>query len=117
MIGADHSAAYAESAAGAARAFEAEGGLDRMYTLKIGEFPGHFAVRARTTDQLAHAWDLARATGMPTDLAPELYAAALETLQQRFATVGRSDSFAEEKRPPEGATAADRFAAFAGRRA
>ena len=117
VIGDDLSGAYASSAAGAAAAFEAEGGLDRTYTLKIGEFPGHFAVLARSTDQLAHAWDLAKATGMPTDLSPELYAMALETLQSRFATVGRSSSFADEKPVPDGATAADRFAAFAGRRA
>ena len=35
-------------------------------------------------------------------------------LQSRFATVGRSASFADEKQAPTGATAADRFAAFAG---
>ena len=115
VIGDDVSAAYAASAAGAAAAFEAEGGLDRIYVLKIGEFPGHFAVRARSTDQLAHAWDLAKATGMSTDLAPQLYAEALEMLQNRFASVGRSASFADEKDAPSGATAADRFAAFAGR--
>jgi uncharacterized protein (TIGR03086 family) len=116
VIGHDLSAAYAASADGAAAAFEADGGLDRMYTLKIGEFPGHFAVGARSTDQLAHAWDLAKATGMSTDLAPGLYATALEMLQTRFATVGRSSSFADEKQVPPHATAADRFAAFAGRR-
>jgi uncharacterized protein (TIGR03086 family) len=116
VIGDDLSASYAASAAGAAAAFEADGGLDRTYTLKIGEFPGHFAVRARSTDQLAHAWDLAKATGMSTDLAPELYAEALELLQSRFASAGRSSSFAEEKPAPPGASAADRFAAFAGRR-
>lgn len=117
VIGDDLSAAYTASAAGAAAAFAAEGGLDRMYTLKIGEFPGHFAVLARSTDQLAHAWDLARATGMSTDLSPDLYVVALDLMQTRFATVGRSVSFADEKPAPDGATAADRFAAFAGRRA
>ena len=117
VIGDDASASYATSAAGAAAAFEAEGGLERMYVLRIGEFPGHFAVRARSTDQLAHAWDLAKATGMSTDLAPDLYAEALDLLQNRFATIGRSSSFADEKQPPPGATSADRFAAFAGRRA
>jgi uncharacterized protein (TIGR03086 family) len=116
VIGDDLSASYAVSADGAAAAFEAEGGLDRIYQLKIGEFSGHFAVRARSTDQLAHAWDLAKATGMSTDLAPEMYVEALELLQNRFATVGRSPSFADEKPAPPGVTAADRFAAFAGRR-
>ena len=117
VIGDDLSAAYAASAAGAAEAFEIDGGLDRTFTLAIGEVPGHIAVRARATDQLAHAWDLAKATGTSTDLSPAMYATGLELLQQRFATMGRNPAtFAAEQQPPPGACAADRFAAFAGRR-
>lgn len=118
VIGDDLSAAYARSAAGSLAAFSAEGAMDRLFMLSIGEVPGHFAVLARSTDQLAHAWDLAKATGMSTDLSPGLFETALEILQERFATRGRNfKSFADEKPPPDGATAADRFAAFAGRRA
>ena len=118
MIGDDPSAAYAESAAGSLAAFSADGAMDRLFMLSIGEVPGHFAVLARSTDQLAHAWDLARATGTSTDLSPGLYTTALDVLQERFATRGRnSKSFAEEKAPPDDATSADRFAAYAGRRA
>ncbi len=117
VIGNDLSAAYAASAAGAAASFEADGGLDRTFTLAIGEVPGHVAVRARGTDQLAHAWDLAKATGMSTELSPAMYAAGLESLQQRFATMGRNPStFGDEQQAPPGACAADQFAAFAGRR-
>jgi uncharacterized protein (TIGR03086 family) len=117
VIGDDLSAAYAASAAGAAATFEAAGGLDRTFKLSFGEVPGDVAVRARATDQLAHAWDLAKATGMSTDLSPALYVTGLELLQHRFATTGRNPvSFAEEQLPLVGASAADRFAAFAGRR-
>ena len=46
-----------------------------------------------------------------------VYSTALDVLQERFATRGRNyKSYAEEKVPPDDATAADRFAAFAGRR-
>ena len=118
VIGDDLSAAYAGSAAGSLVSFSADGAMDRLFMLSIGEVPGGFAVLARSTDQLAHAWDLARATGASTDLSPALYTAALEVLQERFATRGRNyKSYAEEKVPPDDATAADRFAAFAGRRA
>jgi uncharacterized protein (TIGR03086 family) len=118
VIGDDLSAAYAGSAAGSLAAFSALGAMGRLFMLSIGEVPGSFAVLARSTDQLAHAWDLARATGMSTDLAPDLYVSALDVLQERFATRGRNfKSFAEEKAPPDRATAADRFAAFAGRQA
>jgi len=117
LIGHDLSAAYAAGASAAAGMFEAPGGLDRTFMLSFGEVPGSVAVRARATDQLAHAWDLAKATGMSTDLSPEMYASALELLQQRFAASGRNPAtYAEEQQPPVGACAADRFAAFAGRR-
>ncbi len=118
VIGEHLSTAYASSAASSIAAFSADGAMDRLFMLSIGEVPGHFAVLARSTDQLAHAWDLAKATGMSTDLAPGLYETALEVLHERFATMGRNlKSFADEKPAPAGATAADRFAALAGRRA
>ena len=51
------------------------------------------------TDQLAHAWDLAKATGMSTDLSPEMYAigsgAAAATGSRRAAATRAS--FADEK--------------------
>ena len=117
LIGDDPSTAYAAAAATAAATFGAPGGLERTFKLSFGEVPGSVAVRARATDQLAHAWDLAKATGRSTDLSPEMYTTALELLQQRFATRGRNPAtYAEEQQPPVGACAADRFAAFAGRR-
>jgi uncharacterized protein (TIGR03086 family) len=117
VIGDDLSAAYSASAGGAAATFEADGGLDRTFRLSFGEVPGRVAVLARATDQLAHAWDLARATGMSTDLSPAMYTTGLELLQQRFATTGRNPAtYADERQPPDGASTADRFAAFAGRR-
>ncbi len=116
VIGSDLSAAYAASAAGAAATFEAAGGLDRTYKLLIGEVSGHIAVQARAGDQLAHTWDLARATGMSTDLAPDLYEVGLESLHQRFAAGRNAALFADEQPAPDHATVADRFAAYAGRR-
>ena len=113
VIGDDLSAAYAASAGRAAATFESPGGLDRMFKLSFGEVPGELAVVARATDQLAHSWDLAKATGMSTDL----YTTALEVLQLRFARYGRnSATYDDEQQPHDDANAADRFAAFAGRR-
>jgi uncharacterized protein (TIGR03086 family) len=118
VIGDDHSGAYAASAADAAATFEADGGLERTFKLSFGEVPGLLAVQARATDQLAHSWDLAKATGLSTDLSPAMYVTALEMLQQRFATTGRNTAtYADEQPALPGACAADLFAAFAGRRA
>ncbi|MEO8264852.1 MAG: TIGR03086 family metal-binding protein [Ilumatobacteraceae bacterium] len=116
VIGDDLTAAYADSAASAAATFEANGGLDRTFSVSFGEVPG-LVVLVRSTDQLAHAWDLATAVGMSTDLAPAMFSTGLELLQLRFATRGRNpETYADEMQPLAGATAADRFAAFAGRR-
>ena len=117
VIGDDLSAAYAASAGRAAATFEAPGGLDRMFKLSFGEVPGELAVAARATDQLAHSWDLAKATGMSTDLSPAMYTTALEVLEIRFARFGRnSATYNDEQQAADDATVADRFAAFAGRR-
>jgi uncharacterized protein (TIGR03086 family) len=116
VVGLDHSAEYAASAAASLAAFRADGAMEKMFPLSIGEVPGRFAVMARSSDQLAHAWDLSRAIGASTDLAPALYAAALAFLRDRFETQGRNHkTYADEKPVPEGATVADRFAAYAGR--
>jgi uncharacterized protein (TIGR03086 family) len=75
-------------------------------------------IELRTSDLLAHAWDLAIATGQPTDLDPELAEYVLAFSKQMMSRPGlRGDGrpFGEEQpcgdeRPP-----ADRVAAFLGR--
>ena len=117
VIGDNLSTAYAASAAAAAATFEAAGGLERTFKLSFGEVPGDVVVLARATDQLAHAWDLAKATGMSTDLSPAMYVTALDVLQGRFEKSGRNPAtYADQQQPPVDASAAGRFAAFAGRR-
>lgn len=70
----------------------------------------------RSTELTVHAWDVARATGQPTDFLPELC--------ERLAAIARADiegldraasPFGAEQGPPPGASAADRLAAFFGR--
>ena len=116
IVGLDPAARYATASAMAIEAFEAPGGLVRDYQLSMGRVPGPQAIRNRISDQLAHAWDLARATGQPTDRDPELYEAALELSRQRFAaTPGPTGLFADEQAPQAEAGASDRFVAFLGR--
>lgn len=116
VIGGDHRQAYAVSAAASLAAFAADGAMERTFPLSIGAVPGSFAVQARSNDQLVHAWDLAKATGQSTDLAPPLYEEALAFLQDRFATHGRNaKTYADAQPAPTGSSTADRLAAFAGR--
>ena len=109
--------AHAVSSAAAHDAFAAADGLTRMFDLPIGSVPGSVFITLRSGDALAHAWDVARATGQPTDLDPELAAVLLEGARGLMtpALRGPGRPFAEEQPSHDGATAADRFAAFLGR--
>lgn len=109
---------HAASAAAACGAFAAPEGLSRSYRLPFGEVPGSAFVGMRTTDLFTHAWDLARATGQSTELDPALATKLLETSRARISPGfrGADKPFAEEQPCPDDATAADRLAAFLGRR-
>jgi uncharacterized protein (TIGR03086 family) len=112
-------AANAASAASAHDVFAAPDGLTRTFELPIGAVPGTVFIGLRTIDQIVHAWDLATATGQPTDLDRELAAFCLETAKGLMAPGLRGDGrpFAAEQPCPPGATPADELAAYLGRSA
>ena len=92
--------------------------LTRTYQLPIGEVPGGAFIGLRTADLFAHAWDLATATGQPTDLDPELAEYVLAFSKQMMSRPGlRGDGrpFAEEQPCGDERPEADRVAAFLGR--
>ncbi len=112
----DLAAAFAASCDRLQWAFAAPGALTGTIEMPFGPMPAEFMARIRAGDMLIHAWDLARATGQPTDYAPELNETLLALSRQMLATVGRNpDLFGPERVAPEGASAADRYAAFLGR--
>jgi uncharacterized protein (TIGR03086 family) len=87
--------------------------------LPIGELPGTAFIELRTSDLLTHAWDLAIATGQPTDLDPELAEYVLAFSKQMMSRPGlRGDGhpFGEEQPCGDECPAADRVAAFLGRK-
>lgn len=117
----DAVAAFDEGIKRSLAAFGAEGALDKIVTLPFGAMPGRAFMGLATVDTFTHGWDLAKATGQPTDLEPQL---AAQLLQQAAAMV--TDQF----RGPNGvapfgpavaveesAPAADRLAGFLGRHA
>ena len=108
---------FSSSAAAAQAAFAAPGGLEGTMELGFGPVPRGVFVGIRTGDVLTHAWDLARATGQPTDIDPELAASMLE-----FTRAMVADSFRGPGRPFGAAQpcasdrpTADQLAAFLGR--
>jgi uncharacterized protein (TIGR03086 family) len=116
----DITAAYREGSQAALAAFGAPGALDKTLTLPFGDMPANAFLMMAALDQLQHGWDIAIATGQPTDLDPDLAQALLE-----FATAAVPDTFRgrdgvapfgpEVPADPD-ASPNDRLAAFLGRR-
>jgi uncharacterized protein (TIGR03086 family) len=114
--GDDLAAAFASSCERLQWAYAAPNALAGTIEMPFGPMPAEFMARIRAGDMLIHAWDLARATGQPTDYAPELNETLLALSRQMMATVGRrADLFGPEREAPAGASAADRYAAYLGR--
>ena len=109
----DYVAAYREGAGQVKAAFAAPGMAGRMYRTPIGEGPGTLLVELLFNDTFLHGWDLARATGQPTDFPEDLVASSRSALGQAPRVEG--GPFGPVQPEPESGTAADRLAAFAGR--
>jgi uncharacterized protein (TIGR03086 family) len=114
----DFRAAFDEGSAQAIAAFSAPGAMEKTVTVPFGQFPGSAWLALASTDTLTHAWDLAKATGQSTDLAPELAEQLLAGARMAISEEIRGDEpmpFGKERICPDGASAADRLAAFLGR--
>lgn len=106
---------YVESVDALLAAFNKPGAFDKRVMMPMGEQPAAFLLTICEGQLLEHAWDLARATGQSTDLAPELYQQALEGVRQGLPDEARGDFYARARPAPPNSTAADRMAAFLGR--
>ena len=115
----DFVAAYEEGIRVTLSAFAAEGAAERMVTVPFGEFSGAQLAQFAATDQFQHGWDLARAVGQDTDLAPELATALLAMAEVAITDALRGPdpeaSFGPKREAPDGSCAADRLAAYLGR--
>jgi Mycothiol maleylpyruvate isomerase N-terminal domain len=69
----------------------------------------------RINEMMVHGWDLAAATGQPTNLDPELAEECIESFRQLRASGHGQGLFAQAQPAPDEASAADRLAAIAGR--
>jgi uncharacterized protein (TIGR03086 family) len=115
----DYVAAFDEATAKCVAAFSTDGIMAKTLTLPFGPMPGAAFMGLAITDTLTHGWDLAKATGQNTDLAPELAAHVLEQSRQAIQPAFRSPEgsvFGPEQQAPAGASNADQLAAFLGRK-
>ncbi len=114
----DYVAAFDEASAASRACFGADGALERLVTLPFGQMPGAAVLGLAITDTFQHGWDLAKATGQDTNLAPELAAGVLAQARQSVPDAFRGPQgapFGTEQVAPEGACPADELAAFLGR--
>jgi uncharacterized protein (TIGR03086 family) len=115
----DFVAAFDDSAHRCVAAFSADGVMEKVLTLPFGQMPGAAFVGLAATDTFTHGWDLAKATGQTTDLAPELAAQLLAGARMAIQPSFRNpegNPFGPEQPAPAGAGNADQLAAFLGRR-
>jgi uncharacterized protein (TIGR03086 family) len=110
--------AHQASAVAAHEVFAGPDGMTTMFQLPFGQIPGAVFIAMRTSDVLAHAWDLAAATGQATDLDPELATEQLaftrQFVQAEFR--GHGKPFGEEQPCASDRPVADQLAAFLGRK-
>lgn len=114
----DYVAAFDEATAKSLEAFSAEGALAKSYDLPFGSMPGAAVLGLATTDTLQHSWDLAKATGQSTDLAPDLAEQVLAQSKMAIQEAFRGPEgapFGAEQSAPAGSSKADELAAFLGR--
>ncbi len=96
-----------------------DGAMDKVVAMPFGTFPGGHLMELCALDTFQHAWDLAKAAGQDTDLEPSMVDGLMAIAVDHMAHVPRGDEpapYGPEQEAPEGASAADRLAAFLGRR-
>lgn len=114
----DRCAAHATSSAGAQATFDAPDGLTRAYELPFGEVPGSVFAAIRAGDLYSHAWDLATAIGVDTDLDHDVGEAVLAGTAPFLSPALRGEGrpFGDEQPCAVDRPIADKVAAFVGRR-
>ncbi|MGD9701551.1 MAG: TIGR03086 family metal-binding protein [Acidimicrobiia bacterium] len=112
-------ASYDDGARATLAAFGAPGAQDRLIKLPFGELPGAVFMAIATNDVFTHGWDLADATGQPTDLDPEIATQLLAQLRGFVSDDLRGPDgeapFGPAVDPPTAASPAAQLAAFLGR--
>jgi len=115
----DFHATFRREAGRLVAAFGAPGAMDKIMEMPFGGMPGSVCVWIASGDIFTHGWDLARATGQPSDLDPELAGQLLAQIAKLLPDALRGPEgeapFGPEIEVAGSAPAADRLAAFTGR--
>lgn len=117
--GGDPAAEFDLSAKEASEAWKAPGILEEQVELPFGTFPGAVALNMFISETVVHAWDVAKATGQPTQIDPKLAEVsweAVKDLPDAFrGGPGSGMPFGPKLEAPAGASPGDRLIAHMGR--
>jgi len=115
----DFAATFRREAERLVAAFRAPDAMTKPMKLPFGELPGSVCVWIAAGDIFTHGWDLAKATGQPTDLEPDVAARLLVQIEPILPDAMRGPdgeaAFGPRVEIANSAPAADRLAAFEGR--
>jgi uncharacterized protein (TIGR03086 family) len=115
----DFAAAFRREAGRLVAAFRAPDAMSKPMKMSFGELPGSVCVWIAAGDIFTHGWDLAKATGQPTDLEPDVAARLLAQIEPILPEDMRGPdgeaAFGPRVGIADSAPAADRLAAFEGR--
>ena len=115
---AEQADAFDRARADAVAELRRPGAMEKVVVMPFGTFPVEHLIELSALDTFQHAWDLAKATGQDTDLAPDLVEALMAVAVDHMAHAPRGEEpapYGPERTAPAGASAADRLAAFLGR--
>ncbi|MYS87655.1 TIGR03086 family metal-binding protein [Embleya scabrispora] len=114
-LGEDPWVDFAASAVAVTAALSGPEVLERRLRIReFGTFPGSVAIAMHFVDNLVHAWDLARAIGLPGAVDPELAMSAL-AFAERWEPGESGGAFGGAVEPPVDATPGERLVALLGR--
>jgi uncharacterized protein (TIGR03086 family) len=85
----EQAAAFDLAAANAVAELHRDGAMDKILEMPFGTFPGQHLVELCALDTFQHAWDLAKATGQNTDLAPDITEALMAVAVDHMAHAPR----------------------------
>lgn len=115
-IESDWAGAYRAASTRAVAAWQDDAKLDVIYALPWGKAPGRAALAGYARELLTHGWDLAVATGQPSELDANLGAFALDLSRKTVPAAGREGMpFGPLGPTPEGAGVYAQLAAWLGR--
>jgi uncharacterized protein (TIGR03086 family) len=114
-LGADPAAQFREAAAAALAAWRTPGVLDKIVDAGPGPMPGRLLAGINLLDTATHTWDIASATGQPTQLPTAVAEAALEASRVTISAEIRPGRFGPEVPAAPDAGPTEQLVAFLGR--